>query len=260
MTRFTTQPQGVALIDWGNPITQGLAFANLPALWRDSVSGKGCTFTGLVSKVFQGNSIIIDGSVQNNLGFSIGSTFVLGGASNSTFIGVASRYRGTTNHSVGGSAIYCERTNASGVDIYKLETTNTGLCRLTLRDDAATLLQFTTPLSNNQFTDNAPHFYACRRAVTVATVWADDSTNTVSAGVPSGTYKNANPLRTLGSDALDASAVWDGRIDLAAGWLRALGDAEIRSLRANPWQIFRRPVGITPWAQIFDQLMGQACC
>ena len=245
MPRFTIPPQYPAAIDWANPITRGLAFAYQPGFLRDAVTGKPATKTG-GAYAAQGGSIVTQGTVVST-GITTGTGALLAPLANSTLIAVAARYNSTTNLSAGGSSIYCER-GSSGNDIFKLGWGGPGNgAEFTHRDDAATLSQVRAPLANSQITDNAPHFYAVQKFGTGCNVFADDSVANIGSGLGAGTFTDATLTRTIGSDFGDASAMWDGRIDLVAGWSRTLSDAEIKSLRANPSQLFKQRLRFPPY-------------
>jgi hypothetical protein len=70
----------------------------------------------------------------------------------------------------------------------------------------------------------------------------------------------ANGTFGLGSDNDGAALSAPSENFLSIVWKRSLTSAEIASISANPWQLFRKRNSPPPWQLILDQLMGQACC
>lgn len=237
MQQFVVQPQYAAGINWGNPITRGLLFAYLPGLMRDLVKNTLVTAnSGVFTKI--GSSIVTQGAVPYT-GIITGTGPLLGPLSNSTIMAIAARYNGITNLSSNGSAIYCERA-AAGNDIYKLGLgpTNSSQGEFTFRNDAASLIQPRFTLAPNVLVDNRAHFYMARVAPGVTESISDDYR--VTDTFPGGAFTDA-VTRTIGSDFGDTNSMWDGRIDLVAGWNRTLSLLEEKFLRTNPYQLFRIP-------------------
>lgn len=243
----TTQPQGPAQIDWGNPIARGLEFAILPGLRHDSALKVGGVYSFGVGTSAFGASMSAPGTDRNN-GIVLRSGQLLGPLQNSTVVAIArttAAYLYGTNgvESDGligssGNALYCER-GSSGNDIYKLGLAGLGdtvpAVEFTYRNDGATLLQQrVTKLVN----DGSSHFYAATKAGTSHSVFVDNLRSTGTFGSGSTAFTDASNQMRIGSDQGDAQASWNGFIDVVMGWSRALSDAEIKSLSDNPWQIF----------------------
>jgi hypothetical protein len=169
---------------------------------------------------------------------NVGGGVQLGSLANSSVVAITS--------STGAAAVYCERA-PSGNDIYKLELIGgNGATQFTYRNDGGNLLQLQSPATGS--VDQLPRLNVATKNGLSHAVYCYPVGNSgvaVSAtgtfGSASTAFTNAGIVRSIGYDAADSTANFNGRLDFVAGWTRALSVTEIESLRANPWQIFRAP-------------------
>jgi hypothetical protein len=234
MVAARRQPTSAWRINRKNPITAGIAFAIVPGLGIDLVSGTSVVQSGAMTR--QGGSLVLAGSSNN--GLMLGSGALLGSLQNSSVIAIASA-------PALGKALYCERA-ASGNDIYKLENLNGGTT-FTYRNDGGSISQFGT--GNNQVVDGRTRIFGAVKNGATHTAYCaligPDTTYAPALATSSfggnAAFSNSGLQRTIGYDAGDSGANATGRLDIVIGWTRSITAAELDSLRQNPYQIAVAP-------------------
>ncbi len=239
MAKRYSQPQGNARIDWGNPITKGLVGAYLPQGINAVTNAAAVSITAPKTATKQGSGLLFAGgtevakydSYQPGIPFTAVTLLVPNFSSSS-----ATRQGVWVYQATSGSAqnrlrlIWLDATNGFYLDI------NGGFaykCKPTFAAGDAIALAYTRAgvTSSNQFYVNG---------VAATTTQVVDTSNT---GLPS----PAAPL-WLGDDVEFASGKrLNGTIALHLHFSRVLTGAEIKSLSANPWQLFA-PVQRSIWA------------
>lgn len=248
----TSQPKTPVSIDWSNPITRGLEFVYLPGLPSDS-SKKIRNLAVFGSGVSSRGSSLTSIANTASSGLRINSGKILGGLSNSTVLGVAETNlpTGTGNGYIENNArlIYCERSNV-GNCIYKLGIGNyTGLkAEFTYRNAGGTLLQ--QRLSDTTLNDGRPKVYFATKNGTTHGTYVSGIGNSGTIGSADTTFTDSGIEARIASDKGDVNGNWGGLVHLVAGWSRALSAAEIKSLSANPWQIFQPIVQQIPYDMV----------
>lgn len=241
MAKRYSQPQGNARIDWGNPITKGLVGAYLPQGINAVTNAAAVSITAPKTATKQGSGLLFAGgtevakydSYQPGIPFTAVTLLVPNFSSSS-----ATRQGVWVYQATSGSAqnrlrlIWLDATNGFYLDI------NGGFaytCKPTFAAGDAIALAYTragvTP--SNQFYVNG---------VAATTTQVVDTSNT---GLPT----SAAPL-WLGDDVEFASGKrLNGTIALHLHFARVLTAAEIKSLSANPWQLFT-PVARSIWVPV----------
>lgn len=241
MAKRYSQPQGNARIDWGNPITKGLVGAYLPQGINAVTNAAAVSITAPKTATKQGSGLLFAGgtevakydSYQPGIPFTAVTLLVPNFSSSS-----ATRQGVWVYQATSGSAqnrlrlIWLNATNGFYLDI------NGGFaytCKPTFAAGDAIALAYTRAgvTSSNQFYVNG---------VAATTTQVVDTSNT---GLPT----SAAPL-WLGDDVEFASGKrLNGTIALHLHFERVLTAAEIKSLSANPWQLFT-PVARSIWVPV----------
>lgn len=240
-SRYTQQPQQAPQIDWSNPITAGLAFAFLlggqtPVGIAGGAShlasapyvaaALGPTPMGVAAKASSNVNRIMD---TGSTGIT-SNTYSLFAAGTGTPTGVQSAI--DDDSSSVGARRFQFRTNAGKVEFISFvnDSTNTGVIAAPVAMSAAEMAR--------GFTMGA----TCSPTGTAVFQNGLKAIGSVSPGTPrsaSGNFYIGCRKNTTTSGTAQAWLV--GGLSLVAGWSRVLSDAEMQSLAANPWQIFRAP-------------------
>lgn len=229
------QPQGPVEVDWSNPLTRDLEFAEIPSF---------SPFTSITNGVFQGGSVIFSGG-SNSSGLRFGTPKrYLGSLQQSTVITIGST---TATISVG-KALFSER-GTSGNDIYKIELNpdQTLTAAFVYRNDDGSLLQQRVQCVGHN--DGRTITVSATKDGTTHRIGINGLYSSGTFGSGSSAFTDATLVRQLGADAADGPSAWTGPIDFTAGWARALPDEEIKSIRENPYQLFR-PLQRRIWVAI----------
>jgi len=233
MARIRKQPQGIAAIDWTNPITRGLAFA-----FVHGASATGFCVNGDRSTYYRNASqVSLPFGTGAKLNSSSFSAYNIGGANgiNTTtysLFAVAATTPAATGATYNvidldnGSPRYFQfRLDSGKVNFIPFDTSaaTTGVC---------TSSAFTAAELAGGFTMGAtasPTRTACFKNGVLGQ--AATPTNLIAP-----TY--AIPI-SIGARASSTAGWWlGGGIGMVAAWARTLSDAEMASLHANPWQLF----------------------
>lgn len=221
------QPQELTGIDWGNPLSRGLAawyVGTGDALW---VKANPAYSLGNPGTAFQGNgsSASVYKSVDRNIGLA---------ATPATIYAVVqgSSAADTRAFAVADAGSYIAQVGSG------LSAAAKG--RLWWRGPGADV--GTVDTVNTVFETGKPHGFALAYVGTALSAYVDgvlDTTQTVAAasGSPAAQQVAAGALVRAGSAVAFSSA----QIYVGFFWHRELSAAEHATLHANPWQLFSRP-------------------
>lgn len=250
---MTQQPQFACDIDWGNPITRDIALCKAGGIDIDLANKTLPAFVGLsklpttagVGDKYD-TSIAGAGAQYGTKQFIKGfplTIFALTKSSASSFIGaIFSQRYGSGSF----EQIDFMLNGNSGV------TASSGYLGVYCRTTGGSVVA--AAHSIGAVVDGV-HTYACTMEVSASglTMYRDGVPLSVSSSVvTSGAIASANQKTSLGNFAdAGASTAYINYCPthLVLAFNRALSPAEIKSLSANPWQIFRAP-NITPWVGI----------
>ena len=220
------QPQYPAQIDFANPICAGCLGAFLPSGTRPAIGG--------VTNVPGGQGVGFRGISQTQY-YQASPGKIVSGLPSWTVMAVIQTTQATT---ASGRSIYCERA-ATGNDILKIDSLNAtfgATAILTLRDDAGTLVQFAGTTVIN---DGKPHVIAMVQYGSADhRLFVDGRQDGSSITAITNTYTNAIESR-IGADAGDSTSFFNDPVYTVIPWSRGLLPAEIASLSANPWQVYK---------------------
>lgn len=232
-SRYTQQPQQAAQIDWSNPITQGLAFAFV----HGAVAFGFCV------------------SGQNPIPYA-GATQI------QTPLGTAARSTSTSTRAyvLGNNGI-----SGQNYSLFAVGTaTSTAVTQSAIDSDNGVSQRYVQFRLNNGKVDLIP--FSASASVTGQPVFANALTQselmrgftmgatvspTRTAAFQNGQIATATPSNlvsipagsnlSIGARITNATGWATGGLGCAYGWSRTLSDAEMQSLAANPWQIFKMP-------------------
>lgn len=229
---WTRQPQGAVEIDWSNPLTRGLVICTYAGNnFREMVTNKPSTITSAtyaptkdgVALKNSASSFSIETPVNTDFGnaltWLIGATpDGLGGASAGRFVEKRTAAANTQVEVLfcNGSSFELQRNGGSAQTISVAGAITTGV----YANWAVRVSAFTSNADAAMFKNGV--------SLTL-------TTNT--AGTGSRTTNAANYV--LGNRTSDSLRNFNGRIYFAYRWNRALSDNEIKSISANPYQIFK---------------------
>jgi hypothetical protein len=224
--RRTSQPQGVALVDWSNPITRGLVVTINPANPLQGIGGDVYTdFYGAgqsFSRKYSPQGI----SLSNN-------------ASLNYRIGTA-RFEVSKGYTTFALLTPIQNQTASAYHVLVDDTTGWVAASISIGDGTNprfVSVQHSSPITNIAASSN----YVLNKTVGVTSVSALTSQSLYINGVLEGTAANtlANSglgrKTTLYSPSNTADVV---RTHIVLVWTRVLSPSEIKSISDNPWQIF----------------------
>lgn len=213
-SRATSQPQQAAVIDWGNPITRGLAIAYVPpcsiypAPRVVGQAGVGATFT---------NSLVTLSAAERAL--------VVNG--DRSMFAVVSAVADTAYRTVAVAA----NSATDAARHLAINKTNGNKWRV----QSGNGTQSAQVISAASVVDGIGTV-----AATVDSVGLTGYANGVSFGSVTGVGGLASvSAYTIGG--IGTGEYWPGAIYLVLHFNRALSRAEVASLNANPWQIFKSP-------------------
>lgn len=228
---YTQQPQGAVQIDWSNPITRGLAFAFIHGV----VAFGFCT------------------SGQNVIPY-VGATAVptpigLGAKSTST----STRAYSLGNHGITTTnySLFAAGTAASGVTQSAIDADNSGprYFQFRITGNKVDFIPFNTsaavtgqPVIANALTAAELARGFTMGATASATRTAAFQNQQMATATPASLIAPtlALPL-SIGARATGATGWNTGALSCAYGWSVTKSDAEMFSLAANPWQIWKLP-------------------
>lgn len=226
--RRISQPQGGAQIDWGNPITEGLAFALTPAhldrFQRYNGVGESAVDT-LGQNRLGDTAFTFAGSGQNQALFDFApavQNFPL------TFLAIA-------------------RRNVASADI-ALVSIGAGTQRQVLYINQNTPAMFSgaggataqaVGAVDTMTTSPGSAFWAAGRVASATNrdVWLNGALLSSNNGSISTSAANVAAVGAYWNNDVP-SLYWNGAIFLAAAWSRVLSSTEMAILYQNPWQLF----------------------
>lgn len=225
------QPQYPAPVDTSTPLARGLVGAFHPA------AGNGSPVSGAYLNVAGAGRGFATSSASQY--WSASSNAIVSSSPTWTILTVLT---GTpTAAGSGGMAFYCERPN--GTQIVKLgfgDAAGTTAADFVVRDLSSNIV-FLRSSANVQTNTGPRVLVGVRRAsndhrlfVNGLLSGSDTSTNVNGAFGASASV--------IGNDLQDTTSYLNGAsVPLVLLWNRALSDAEIAAVSANPWQIFKAP-------------------
>lgn len=219
-----TQPQaGPLLVDWGNPITEGLLYVKTPTSVESSAVAKIVTQQGLAYSFDPAtptpiNTGVINANIVSHSCFAL----VL---HPSMAINRSPEYLGNRVSGNNGFAFY--QSNASGTfptQVFGLGYVHGGVAAYSTAIDI--------PNANTQF---IPIGFSATVSNTVSFYSAGALKQTTAIG---GITNSSDSMR-IGYDVYFATQPGDFQLPILAYWNRELTASEHASLAANPWQLFR---------------------
>lgn len=223
-TTRTAQPQGAVGVDWGNPITRGLQVAALPVgnTLQNAVNGRLMVTSGSPTQAVTRDGAAFK-TVLGSSQFGYFDVDISGGpatiflrhtldASSSQAVAALDTVSGTVR------AVLFYGSTASSYSVNLFTNTSAG--------DAVLAAPTGVPTSVTMTLDAAQRGKVFVNGIA--------GTSTAGTWVPSGISRIHVSARVNTS----AGAFASQRVNAALAWDRALSDTEIKSLSANPWQIF----------------------
>lgn len=234
MARMRTQPQGAVIIDWSNPITQGLVFA-----FSHNASGaNGFSVNGNTQQAY---SAVTPISTPMGLG-------VRSNSATSRAYSIMGHGLYTTNYSL--FAVCTAATTGNTMNVIDMDNSGPRYFQFRLAGNKADFIPFNnntaSPAVTGQVTIASGLSLAeLNKGFTMGATASPTRTavfqnKQMATAVPTnlGAPKNDLPV-SIGCRAAGTAGGWtSGGINMVAGWNRTLSDAEMISLADNPWQLF----------------------
>jgi hypothetical protein len=221
------QPIGRAKIDWSNPITDGLAFA-----YSHGVAASGFCVNGLTSIQYASGS-----AKEVQAGYGLRSP------SNRAYTLANNGITGTS-YSLFALGSGSNGSNAQSAIDDDDGGTNTRRFQFRVVSNTVQIIPFNTSggttgvpsIATPLTAAEVARGYTMGAVVTpsMVTAWQN---NQKATATPSGLPAQSGNV-SIGARKTGAQGWVNGGLSLVAGWNRALTDAEMQSLAANPWQIF----------------------
>ena len=232
-TRYTQPQAGPLEIDWGNPIARGLAYVGLAGSSGVVASTAGLPFTSSASSVVVpfgvGNYVVTPGGTNNSI-LQTGSTGITG-TSYSLFA-----FGSLSSTSVVASAIDDDLdTSSPRCFQFRVNAAKTEL--ITFDTGGSPYFATSAALSQAQLIAGV-----AMGAVINGNSIAAFQNGVKTAGSASNTQRQPTGNFFIGQHKGVGGSGWTGGgLGLTLAWTRALSDAEMLSLSANPWQLFKAP-------------------
>ena len=230
----TSQPQQPVGIDWGNPITRGLIEVYNPVTALSSIDNTTYSTTGTVLKVVNRRGQATFAGSGSGAGKTRVFSRLTSAAECSIFASVTPKGAISATQSFGGSG---NTSSANPMFLIGSGSTDASQVSFRVRNLAATNQEVTsasgvlvadTPITIAGCRSEAGNFHRVyANGLRLATAAA-----TAIGAVDYNTFAAHGLLRT--SFGLQVGS----EVNLLMAWNRALSDADIASLSANPWQIF----------------------
>lgn len=230
-SRCTQQPTQAPQIDWSNPITQGLAFAFVHGAAAMGFAASGQNYLPYVGATQQ----------PTPLGTGARST-----STSTRAYSLSNHGLTTTNYS-----LFAVGTAASGVTQSAIDADNSSPRYFQFRI-TGNKVDF-IPFNTSAAVTGQPVMATALTAAELARGFTMGATAspTRTAAFQNGQIATATPSSmiaptlalplSIGARATGATGWSTGALAMVAGWSRTLSDAEMLSLAANPWQIFKGP-------------------
>jgi hypothetical protein len=230
MTWARYQPRGRVLIDWSNPITQGLTFAYV----HGESGANGYGLAGVLNIPYSGAT-----AKEMPTGFGARST-----SASSRAYQIGSHGLTTTNYSL--FAVGNATSNAITQSAIDADNSSPRYFQFRLNGGKLEFIPFNTSAG----VTGQPVFATALTATELARGFTMGATAspTRTAAFQNGQIATATPSNliaptagfflSIGARATGAQGWTTGGLSMVAGWSRTLSDAEMLSLGANPWQLF----------------------
>lgn len=225
-----SQPQEAVEADWGNPLTIGIVAAG--TYGADGVVAAPLTPNAEAATIRIPGGVAM-GSTTSDGVWTLANRFVIPASSEITVFALA-------------LSTVSNATRKRVMRVYN--ATNGSLMGIDFANGSSNEIEGFGQLAGGTFNDvkagfantaNVQHAVAFRRAGTAATLFVDG----VQRGAGTFASGSLNGAPTSVSVANSGSTFQiQGGVLCYAVWARALSNDEIRSVSANPWQLFRAPV------------------
>lgn len=236
-SKQVVQPQYVAGVDWGNPITRGLVALVNGYTMTDAVSGRLLTLTGGTDRQTgaNGSSLVMSGTQYASLPLAgmAGSYKTLFALANPSALTGAHIMCGLA-HSGSSSNVAEIYLNNEGRALFFENNSSSGSDQVITSPGVVSVGSWQSVFGR---TSAAGHSVITNRNST-----GPDGNATLTQSVD---QFNIGVERYNGSYGNQ----FKGQIPIAACWNRALSDAEVAELQRNPWQLFR-PVQRRIWVAV----------
>lgn len=231
-TKRAIQPQSATQIDWGNPLTKGLVLCTHAGVnFFELTTRTPSTITGAAQ------AIAPDGKALSNAN----STFAIGTQVSANFGNAVTCVAGIFVVSAGGGALGKLLIKHDALGTIEQYYTNTATqLSMTRADTGGNPQVVTLTIPNNTYIVTA---------VTIPSFPNTTGSAVYLNGVPKTPVFTQNATTTLatntakydiGNRTLDYTRNFDGKIEFVYRWNRALTPAEVASISANPYQIFKQ--------------------
>jgi hypothetical protein len=237
-SRYTQQPQQATQIEWGNPIARGLALAANPGAGAfDLANNRNATASNGMTRGAGALGVGFKAAANSSLGMRFADSRMASsdgaGTGDFTYLVIANPKPSTTREMLiasqnGAQEFYlCANIAVAG------STATSG------RLSAFTNVGGSSGAETNGYIDGAPHVYGYSRAGAIGSLYADGRL------VAGATVLQAQMWSATSSDYVggynSAGFGTSNSVFLVLGWNRALSNAEIAVISANPWQLFKAP-------------------
>lgn len=230
---WTLQPQIAVQVNWANPLTKGLVFLSYGP-WINPIIPVGSVAT---RTAFSAKASVAGISAAYN-GSSVEQTFDKSATGSSPAEATLFALCATDVTGTEGTAL--NQSGVSGTPIFRIGVSTGTTWRFQIRDDGSDISSLAGATITTGKLASVVGVY--RSGTGTKAIYVD--------GVIGGTTTGSGAAITLTKVSLGSrvsSAYFQGVIPVSAIWNRALSESEIRSLYANPWQLFA-PLPRTIWA------------
>lgn len=226
--RWTRQPQEVAGVNEHHPLAAGLVALVAPP-FGDAVRRSGLSLSAGASISPSAEGLVFQGSASNaqvNFGAPGGLNTVVGTGDFSIFFRVFVSGLGTRQFLLG------DANGSALVEGIRIEVTAASLWATMASYGGTQRSRIVGSVSAGWQDVHFNSFAGTRTELFVNDVLVNDLNYSGSGELTTGTA-----LRLM-SVGLFSSLGWLGQVALAAFWSRTLSEAELRAVRAAPWQLF----------------------
>lgn len=225
------QPQGLARVNQSSPLSLKLSGAWVPQ------NGRTQAIEGASKKLSpQGIGFTTGGSADYWLA---SPTAIASAASTWTILVLLTG--ASTNNPQGGVAFYAERPNDTQIIKLGMGDGQTNTASLVVRDQQGNLAKHNGVADVRTDSGKPRVIVGVRRSASNHALYVNGKLDAVNTGSSAGgTFGPTNAA--IGNDPNDTRSYLAGAsLPLVLVWTRALSDAEIASISANPWQVFEAP-------------------
>lgn len=225
-SRLTRQPQQSLPIARNNPLAAGLVAAYYPQGTNAIAQGSPRFLAGAAGLGFASTSNS-RWQVSPNAKVSLSPTWT-----------ILTILQGTeSNTSGGGTALYTERPNANQIVKLAIGDGTTNFATLVVRDASGSNLVLFRGVTDVRTMATPRVIAGVRRSASSHALYVNGRLDSSSTASAAGTFNDT--AAQIGGDAQDVNSALTGTasVPLVLLWTRALSDAEIAAVSANPWQV-----------------------